>query len=465
MRFYDEIYIEKSYNLVRNYIEKSRNASVLARKIEKTITTHLKAKTNAALLIDGARQVGKTYIVRAVGQKLFKNFIEVNMLEDSLQDRLFADIKTVQDFYLQLSLLAGDKMKEKSNTLVFIDEIQAYPHLLTLLKFLVDDARFTYIASGSQLGIALSETSSIPMGSIKKVRMFPLDFEEFLDANGVGTGAVSEIKKALNDGQSLSVSTHNKLLDFFKKYLIVGGMPAAVNSYIEEFNLQTIRAIQEEIHEYYAIDASKYDKEKRLVIRRIYDMIPSNMENKKKRLVAKDIENKNGKTFQNYENEFEYLSSSGVATLVQAVSNPKFPLIETGGKNLLKLYLNDVGILTAKLFGSNARAVLDDVNSINLGAVYETAVANELKAHGHSLFYYDNRNKGEVDFLIDNYDALSVLPIEVKSGRDYTIHSALNNMTSNKDYGITRGIVLSNSGEVKTKNKITYMPIYYSMFL
>ena len=159
------------------------------------------------------------------------------------------------------------------------------------------------------------------------------------------------------------------------------------------------------------------------------------------------------------------MSSSGVATLVQAVSNPKFPLIETGGKNLLKLYLNDVGILTAKLFGSNARAVLDDVNSINLGAVYETAVANELKAHGHSLFYYDNRNKGEVDFLIEDYDALSVLPIEVKSGRDYTIHSALSNTTSNKDYGITRGIVLSNSGEVKAKNKITYMPIYYSMFL
>ena len=438
---------------------------MLTRKIEETITTHFKAETNSALLIDGARQVGKTYIVRAVGQKLFKNFIEVNMLEDSLQDRLFAGIKTVQDFYLQLSLLAGDKMKEKSNTLVFIDEIQAYPHLLTLLKFLVDDARFTYIASGSQLGIALSETSSIPMGSIKKVRMFPLDFEEFLDANGVGEGAISEIRKALNNGQSLPSTTHSKLLDFFKKYLVVGGMPAAVNSYIEEFNLQTIRSIQEEIHEYYAIDASKYDKEKRLVIRRIYDMIPSNMENKKKRLIAKDIESKKGKTFQNYENEFEYLSSSGVATLVQAVSNPKFPLIETGGKNLLKLYLNDVGILTAKLFGSNARAVLDDVNSINLGAVYETAVANELKAHGHSLFYYDNRNKGEVDFLIDDYDALSVLPIEVKSGRDYTIHSALSNMTSNKDYGITRGIVLSSSGEVKAKNKITYMPIYYSMFL
>lgn len=438
---------------------------MLNRKIENTIAKHLKTDASVALLIDGARQVGKTYIIRVVGQKLFENFIEVNMLEDALQDRLFANVKTVQDFYLQLSLLQGNKMQEKNNTLVFIDEIQAYPHLLTLLKFLVDDNRFTYIASGSQLGIALSETSSIPMGTIKKVRMFPLDFEEFLDANGVGEVAIEAIRSKLKNSESLDPTTHNKMMDFFRKYLLTGGLPAAVDAYVDSANLQTVRNIHEEIHEYYAIDASKYDKENKLCIRRIYDMIPSNMENKKKRVVAKDIENKKGKTFRNYENEFEYLDSSGVATLVQAVSNPKFPLIETGGKNLLKLYLNDVGLLTAKLFGSNARAVLEDVRSVNLGAVYETAVANELKAHGHALFYYDNRSKGEVDFLIDDYDALSVLPIEVKSGRDYTIHSALNNLTTNNDYGIKEGIVLSNSCEVKTKNRVTYMPIYYSMFL
>lgn len=438
---------------------------MLNRKIENTIAKHLKTDASVALLIDGARQVGKTYIIRVVGQKLFENFIEVNMLEDALQDRLFANVKTVQDFYLQLSLLQGNKMQEKNNTLVFIDEIQAYPHLLTLLKFLVDDNRFTYIASGSQLGIALSETSSIPMGTIKKVRMFPLDFEEFLDANGVGEVAIEAIRSKLKNRESLDPTTHNKMMDFFRKYLLTGGLPAAVDAYVDSANLQTVRNIHEEIHEYYAIDASKYDKENKLCIRRIYDMIPSNMENKKKRVVAKDIENKKGKTFRNYENEFEYLDSSGVATLVQAVSNPKFPLIETGGKNLLKLYLNDVGLLTAKLFGSNARAVLEDVRSVNLGAVYETAVANELKAHGHALFYYDNRSKGEVDFLIDDYDALSVLPIEVKSGRDYTIHSALNNLTTNNDYGIKEGIVLSNSCEVKTKNRVTYMPIYYSMFL
>lgn len=137
-------------------------------------------KTNKILLIDGARQVGKTFIIRHVGKKMYDNFIEINMIEDRLQNQLFKNVKTVEDFYLQVSMLAGSQMKEKENTLIFIDEIQAYPHLLTLLKFLSQDDKFTYIASGSLLDVTLSNTSSIPMGSIRKIRMCPLDFEEFI---------------------------------------------------------------------------------------------------------------------------------------------------------------------------------------------------------------------------------------------------------------------------------------------
>ena len=167
---------------------------MLYRKISSLIEEHLKSDTSKILLIDGARQVGKTYIVRHVGKKLFENFIEINMIEDMLSDRLFAEVRTVEDFYLQISMLAGDKMQEKANTLIFIDEIQAYPHLLTLLKFLAQDGKFTFIASGSLLGVTLSKTSSIPMGSIRKVRMFPLDFEEFLYANGMNGFAISCVK-------------------------------------------------------------------------------------------------------------------------------------------------------------------------------------------------------------------------------------------------------------------------------
>jgi len=437
---------------------------MLYRKIESLIEDHLKSDSKKILLVDGARQVGKTYIIRHVGNKLFENYIELNMVEDSLGDRLFANTKTVEDFYLQVSMLEGRKMKDKKSTLIFIDEIQAYPHLLTLLKFLSQDDKFTYIASGSLLGVTLSQTTSIPMGSIRKVRMFPLDFEEFLYANGLNEIVITSMRKKFERLESLDEPMHNKMMDLFRKYLLVGGLPDSVNSYIEEKNIQSVREIQSEIHDYYAADASKYDDERKLKIRRVYDLIPSNMENKKKRVVAQSIENKKGKTFNDYTDEFEYLISAGIALNVQAISNPKFPLIESSGKNLLKLYLNDVGILSGILYGNNIRAVLDDEKSINLGSVYETVVASELIAHGHKLFYYDNRSNGEVDYLIDDYESLSAVPIEVKSGKDYTVHSALNNFVRNEDYHIKKAYVVSNERTVSQKGKIIYIPIYYIMF-
>lgn len=438
---------------------------MLYRKIQAYIEQHLLSDSNKILIIDGARQIGKTYIIRYTGQKLFENYIELNMLEDSLSDRLFENARTVEDFYLQVSMLAGDKMKDKKNTLIFLDEIQAYPHLLTLLKFLKQDDKFTYIASGSLLGVTLSKTTSIPMGSIEVKHMYPLDFEEFLYSQGFNKFAISALYRKFAALESLDEATHAKVMDLFKKYLLIGGLPDAVNSYTKDKNIVNVRNIQNEIHEYYAMDASKYGEENKLKIRRIYDLMPSTLENKKKRIVIQDIENKKGKRFTDYQDEFDYLINAGIALEVKALSTPIFPLIESSSKNLLKLYLNDVGILTGILYKNNIRAVLDDVRSINLGTVYESVVASELKAHGFNLFYYDNRSRGEVDYLIDDYDSLSVLPIEVKSGKDYTVHSALNHFLSNEDYNIKKGLVLSNEREVMEKGKIIYMPIYYIMFL
>lgn len=450
-----------------NFIEKLRKGrkAMLFRKISAVIEEHFKSGSDKILLVDGARQVGKTYIIDHIGKRLFRNFIELNMVEDSLGDRLFANTRTVEDFYLQVSMLAGNRMGSKSDTLIFIDEIQAYPQLLTLLKFLKSDNRFTYIASGSLLGVTLSETTSIPMGSIRKIRMFPLDFEEFLYANGMNELAISALRSKFERLEALDEPTHRKMMDLFRKYLLVGGLPDAVNAFLETKNILAVREIQSEIHDYYAADASKYDSERKLKIRRIYELIPSNLENKKKRVVAQNIENKKGSTFADYQDEFEYLISAGIALNVQAISNPAFPLIQSSGKNLLKLYLNDVGILSGILYGNNIRAILDDERSINLGSVYESVVASELIAHGHKLFYYDNRNKGEVDYLIDDYESLSVIPIEVKSGKDYTVHSALNTFVKNEDYHVKKAYVLSNSGEIVKDGKVIYLPVYFSMFL
>ena len=364
-------------------------------------------------------------------------------------------------------MLFGKKLHNYNNTLIFLDEIQQYPQFLTLLKFLRQDKKFHFIASGSMLGIALRYTTSIPIGSIIRKQMYQLDFEEFLIANNVGQNIITQIKNCYINKESLDEATHRYIMDLFRRYLLVGGLPDVVNTYLSTHNIIKVREIQNSIHQMYGDDAAKYEQDfgKSLSIRRIFNLIPSQMENKKKRIVVKNINGKTGDRFSKYTVEFEYLISSGITIDVHAISNPKYPLSESTQKNLLKLYLNDVGLLTDQLYHNNIRPVLDDINSINLGSVYESVVAQELSAHGHNLFYYDNRQKGEVDFLIDDYSTLSVMPIEVKSGKDYTVHSALNNMISTPDYNIKSAIVLSNSRVVKNVGNITYMPIYYVMFM
>lgn len=437
---------------------------MLYRKITSYIEEYLKSDTDKILILEGARQIGKSFSIREVGQRLYLNYVEINFVEDDEGRKLFKNIHTKEDFYLTLSMVAGDRLSGREDTLVFLDEVQHYPQYLTMLKFLREDGRYRYIASGSLLGLTLQDTTSIPVGSIIRKEMFQLDFEEFLIANGFGTEAIAMMRRNYENRQSLPEEQHNHVLDLFRRYLLVGGLPDAVNTYLESHNIVKVREVQEGVRSLYADDASKYEREhgKRLLIRRIYEMIPSQMENKKKRIVAQDIRGKEGDRFAQYQEEFEYLVSSGIALAVHAISNPRFPLSESLQKNLLKLYLNDVGLLTGLLYHNNIRPVLDDVRSINLGSVYESVVAQELRAHGHKLFYYDNRKQGEVDYLIDDYSAMNVHPIEVKSGKDYTVHSALNNLLKNNT---AAGTVVSNEREIYVDGKIIYMPIYFVMFL
>jgi len=438
---------------------------MLYRKISTDIEAHLRSGNDKIMIVEGARQIGKSYIIREIGNRLYRNFVEVNFVRDDEDDGLFRDIRKCDDFYMTLSMIAGGRLGDKSDTLVFLDEIQHYPQYLTMLKFLREEGRFTYIASGSLLGIALHNTASIPVGSIIRRRMFQLDFEEWLMAEGWGKEALDHVRDCYRRQVSVSKAQHQNLLGEFRKYLLVGGLPDAVNTYLETHNIVRVREVQESVRNLYKEDAAKYEKEssKKLLIRRIYDMIASQMENRKKRIVAKDIRGKKGDRFEWYAEEFEYLVSSGIALDVHAISNPKYPLTESVHKNLLKLYLNDVGMLTGRLYGYNITPVMKDGRSINLGSVYESAVAQELKAHGHELFYYDNVKKGEVDFLVDNVPGMTVLPIEVKSGKDFTSHKALDRFLADNEYNIQSGIVLDNEREVYTKGNVTYMPIYYIM--
>mgnify|MGYP003520781851 CR=1 FL=1 len=438
---------------------------MLERKFTQYLEDFIENEPNKILLVNGARQIGKSYIIRYVGKKLFKHFVEINLKEDKEGEQIFADVQTTSDLYMRLSNYHSKHLGDKTDTLIFLDEIQSYPHLMTMLKFLNEEGKYRYIASGSQLGVALSQTPSVPIGSITIKQMYPLDFEEFLWATGIGKEWIEHIRESFLKEESLDKSTHELLLKRFQYYLLIGGLPEAVNKYLEDRNILRVRTVHKDIHELYRIDASQYDEEHKLKIRRIYDLIPSNLENKKKRVVYNKIENKTGKHFSDYADEFEYLTNSGVALDVLAISNPRFPLAKSEQKRLVKLYLNDIGLLTSLLYGLNVNAVLQDIRSINLGTVYESAVAQELAAHQFKLHYYDNKQKGEVDFLIDDYNRLQVLPLEIKSGKDYTEHSALTKFLETPEYGIGRAIVFSNEQQVYKKKGVTYMPIYYCMFL
>ena len=437
---------------------------MLFRKAEKPIQEFLEKRSDKVLIVSGARQVGKSFLIRHVGKNLFKNFIEINLIEDYQGRRLFEEVRTIDDFYLTLSMMAGSSLGGREDTLIFLDEIQQYPQLLTLLKFLRQDNRYCYVASSSLLGVSLRQSVSIPIGSIEILQMYPLDFEEFLIANGVGKQLLDYLKECFEKRNSPEAYVHEFVLELFKKYLLVGGMPDAVNAYRDTRNIVKVREVQRTIRDLYALDAGQYDEEHKLKIKRIYELIPSNLENKKKRLFFKQVEGRPARS-KEYMEEIDYLRSSGVALEVIAVSNPVFPLTESSRKNLLKLYLNDVGLLTEALYKNNIKAVLSDENGVNLGSVYECAVAMELASLGQSLFYYDNRYKGEVDFLVDNYEDLSVIPIEVKSGKDYKRHCAISAFVQNQDYKVKFGLVLSNSGEIEIKNNLIYLPCYMSMVL
>ena len=436
---------------------------MLYRKFESIIADFYKSGTDKILIVAGARQVGKSFIIRHTLKKIYKHFLEINLIDDYEGSKLFESVKTTDDFYLTLGAIDGNKLGNYDDTIIFLDEIQQYPHLLTLLKFLRQDHRYHIVASGSMLGIALKSTISIPIGSIEIKHMYPLDLEEFLIANDLGKEIIDLVKESFINKTSIPIPVHERIMYLFKRYLLVGGMPEAVNEYLKTRNISKIRSIQNDIHTLYELDASQYDISHRLKIEKIYNMIPSNMENKKKRLVFKEVENIQGRRSSDYIEEIDYLTSSGVALEVKAVSNPSFPLPESGRKNLLKLYLNDVGLLTGILYQNNISAVLNDNLSVNLGAVYENVVAMELASQGFSLYYYDNKKNGEVDYILDDYSSARSLPVEVKSGKDYSIHSALSRLIKNPDYRIEKGIVLSNEREVSTKGEITYMPIYYIM--
>ena len=431
---------------------------MISRKIEKELQRFYDRDEKKALLITGARQVGKTFIIREFGKR-FSSFVEINFYENKQAQSLFEGAKDSGDLLLRLSAISDSRLIP-GETLIFFDEVQECSEIVTAIKFLVEEGSYRYILSGSLLGVDLKDIRSVPVGYMDVMEMYPLDFEEFAAANQVSPGIIGTLRDSFENRTPVDSLIHEKMLELFRLYLIIGGMPAAVERYLETNNLQQVIREQKAIITMYKKDIARYDPEEKLYLEDIFDLIPSELNSKNKRFILKNL-NENFK-LSRYRNSFLWLRDAGVALPAFCVDEPAAPLLLSKSTNLFKLFLSDVGLLACMYMNDIQIRILNREKDINFGSVYENAAAQELKAHGFDLYYFNSRKQGELDFLVEKGG--DVMPIEIKSGKDYTRHAALSNVLENERYAIPAACVFHN-GNVSTAGKIGYYPIYMLMFV
>lgn len=432
---------------------------MINRKIESELQNFLRDEKKKALLVTGARQVGKTYSIRAFGKQNFRSFVEINFIENAAAKELFQNAKNSRDLLLRMSLVA-DADLIPGETLIFLDEVQECREIVTAIKFLVEEGSYRYILSGSLLGMELKDIRSVPVGYMDIVEMVPLDFEEFVLANKVSPRIIEVLREAFEKKIPVDPVTHEKMMELFRLYLIVGGMPAAVEHYLNSNNLREVLRIQQSIIALYKKDIAKNDPENKLYIEDIFNLIPSELNAKNKRFILKSL-NENFR-FSKFSNSFLWLKEAGVALPTFCVDEPVSPLLLSKSKNLFKLFMADVGLLAAMYMDDIQIKILNHEKDINFGSVYENAAAQELKAHGFDLYYFNSKKQGELDFLVEHQG--NVLPIEIKSGKDYKKHAALSNVMANAAYAIPEAFVFHN-GNISTSGRVSYYPIYMLMFI
>lgn len=431
----------------------------LYRAIEEDIDSFFMSNRKEALLITGARQVGKTFIIRKCAKKYFEYVIEINFIERPDAIKLFENAKSSEDILLRISAFT-DVPLVPGKTLIFFDEVQECKEIVTAVKFLVEDGKYRYILSGSLLGVGLKDIRSVPVGYMTIMEMYPLNFFEFCRANKVSQRIFDMLEMCWNEKKAIDQIVHEKLLDLFHLYLIVGGMPAVVEGYLRTKNLQEVFQLQKGILQLYKKDIAKYDPQNKLYLEEIFNLIPSELNSKNKRFILKNL-NENFR-FSRYEHSFIWLKEAGVALPVYCVQELEVPLLLSKATNLFKLFLSDVGLLAAMYADGLQIKILNKEKDINFGSIYENAIAQELKAQGFDLYYFNSKKQGELDFVIE-YKG-NVLPVEVKSGKSYTRHNALDNVMATPRYHIEQAIVFCNEN-IHEKNKIVYMPVYMAGML
>lgn len=432
---------------------------MLRRKITNRIEEFYKSDPNKALMIVGARQVGKSYAIGKFAEAHYESVITIDFIENPEYVSVFENAQGADEILLRLSAVFGDRMIP-GKTMIFFDEVQECRELITQIKYLVQEGTYAYILSGSLLGTVFKDIVSAPVGYMDIATMYPLDFEEFAWANGVGEKVIDSLRSSFEQKTPVDAFIHERMTALFELYLIVGGMPEAISAYLETKNLRKVADAQNAIIRLYKRDISKYDEKDRLYLIEIFDLIPSELNAKNKRFILKNLNEK--ARFDKYYDSFLWLKNAGVALPVNVVDEPKVPLLLSKSQNLFKLFSNDVGLLAAQYGNEIQVRILQHETSMNFGSIYENVAAEELAAHGFALYYYNSKKFGELDFVVEEDG--KVLPIEIKSGKDYYRHNAMDNVLDVTEYGISEGYVFCN-GNVETVGKVTYYPIYMLMFL
>ncbi len=416
------------------------------------------ATQKSALMLTGARQTGKTYAIRQLGKK-YKSFIEINFIEMPEAIDLFNATYSADEILMRITALVKTPLL-KGETLIFFDEVQQCENIVTAIKFLVDEGSYRYALSGSLLGVELKNLRSVPVGYLGVKEVYPLDFEEFIINVGVADRVIDHVRECWEKLKPVDDLIHRRLIDLFRLYTIVGGMPEAVERYTSTNDINIVAQTQRNIINMYKKDISQYAEKDKPKILEIFDLIPSELDAKNKRFILKRL-NEHAK-YERYENDFLWLKNAGVAIPVYNIETPVIPLKLAETRNLFKLFSNDVGLLAAQYADGIQVKILSGELNINFGAIFENVVAQELKSHEIDPYYYNSKKMGELDFVIAN--AEGVIPIEVKSGKDYDRHNALSNVLECKEFGIKKAYVLC-MDNLRLKGSLIYCPIYMTMFI
>ena len=416
--------------------------------------------SNKALLVTGARQTGKTWLIRDEIEKSKYTKFEVNFIDQPDMVKYLNAEMSAEEFLVKLKMIMPEECK-LHETVVFFDEIQKCPEIVTKIKFLVDEGSFKYAMSGSLLGVELKGIASAPVGYLSILRMYPMDFEEFMVANNVSETTLDMLKEKFDTCRPVDEFIHQKLLSMFFVYLIVGGMPDAVKTYIDTKDIREVDKVQKDIVTLYKEDFTQYElDDKKLRLKAIYDIIPAelNKQNKKFVFTMLDKELK----FDRYENSFLWLKDAGVALPVYNVDAPVIPLMISKSTNVFRLFSSDIGLLTSAYPAETKIELINKNGKVNNGAHFENAVAQQLTANGFEPYFCKKKKLGEMDFVIEMGG--KVIPIEVKSGKEYKSHKALDNFMNVLDYHLEKAYVFS-VGNIETEGSVIYLPIYMCYLL